>query len=262
MNKGMCFLIGAGTGAGLMYLFDSHAGRRRRAYLHDKAIHALNRMETSAKVAVEDLGNRARGIVSASRARVLGGQIPDDVLVERVRSKLGRYLSHPRLVSVTSENGCITLCGKLLASEAPPMLAALRSMHSVRNVRSELEIHSRPDVPELKGGLQRPGEQLDLFQDRWAPATQLLLAAGGLALSLYGIQRRGSTASVLGFIGSALVGGVLGKGFTQRQPGLNRQVRGMNGQAQRAIHKEPPQEKTLPDVAEEEKFVSGAVGEV
>src|SRR5437763_385294 len=63
-------------------------------------------------------GSRARGAWSGLRSlpgRLTGEAVPDDVLVERVRAKLGRYISHPHAIEVDVSGGRICLTGPALA---------------------------------------------------------------------------------------------------------------------------------------------------
>jgi hypothetical protein len=52
----------------------------------------------------------------------------------------------------------------------------------VLEVASNLEVHESADsVPALQGEGRTAGPSLDLLQRHWAPATQALVAAAGLA---------------------------------------------------------------------------------
>jgi phytoene/squalene synthetase len=54
-------LTAIGVGAGLAYLYDPVAGRRRRALLRDKLIHGINKTGDVADARYRDLKNRAYG---------------------------------------------------------------------------------------------------------------------------------------------------------------------------------------------------------
>src|SRR5438132_3199375 len=95
------FFAGAGLGAGLMYLFDPGWGRRRRAVLRDKTVNMLHSSENFAEKALRDAGNRARGVASEARSLLIHADVSDDVLASRVRSRLGRLVSHPHAIEVT-----------------------------------------------------------------------------------------------------------------------------------------------------------------
>lgn len=61
--KLLTFLKGAAIGAGFMYLFDPSQGRRRRARIRDKAVHAYNEVGDTVEAKTRDLSNRAQGLL-------------------------------------------------------------------------------------------------------------------------------------------------------------------------------------------------------
>jgi hypothetical protein len=95
----------AGAGAGLMYLLDPKRGRSRREFVGDKALHATKVASRQFWGSGRDLSNRARGFAAETTSRLAGETVPDEVLAERVRSKIGRVLSHPKAVDVSAEGG-------------------------------------------------------------------------------------------------------------------------------------------------------------
>ncbi len=62
--------LGVGLGAGLMYLLDPQGGRRRRAVVRDKAIHALRKGGEACRKTSRDLGNRTRGLVAEATSKL------------------------------------------------------------------------------------------------------------------------------------------------------------------------------------------------
>src|SRR6476469_2786950 len=94
--------LGAAAGAAAMYLFDPRLGHRRRVLVRDQLRHARNRGIDFLSRSAYDLVQRGRGwFLEASRA-FREGQIEDDVLVARVRARLGRCTNHPRLLSIVA----------------------------------------------------------------------------------------------------------------------------------------------------------------
>ena len=91
-------------GAGLMYLFDPERGRRRRALVRDKMVHLANTTEDAAEGVMRDMSNRMRGTVARTRRMLTPeGEVPDVVLVERVRAQLGPF-AH-RAIEVSAARG-------------------------------------------------------------------------------------------------------------------------------------------------------------
>ena len=57
-------LVGAGAGAGLMYLLDPDLGNRRRALMRDQLVRAGHVTGDAVDVTSRDVRNRARGAVA------------------------------------------------------------------------------------------------------------------------------------------------------------------------------------------------------
>ncbi|HET6342246.1 MAG TPA: BON domain-containing protein, partial [Gemmatimonadota bacterium] len=169
MTSKASVLGGLGLGAGLMYLLDPDRGRRRRALVRDQLSSRIGNSEAFLGKTVRDSANRSRGLVARARSRVTpGGRVTDDVLVERVRSKLGRYVSHPGAIEVDAHRGRVVLRGQILAGESEDLLSAVASVPGVHHVENELEVHERPgDVPALQGTGRRTGETSELAQESW-----------------------------------------------------------------------------------------------
>jgi hypothetical protein len=205
MNHGIAFLTGMGLGAGVWYFFDPGLGRRRRALFRDQLVHLSREFDDGIETAWRDLCNRLRGVASKSTSLYSSEPVSDEVLVARVRSKMGRYTSHPRALEVTAHDGCVTLSGPILAHEACGLLSAVRSVSGVREVDDRLSEHEQAeDLPALQGGRERPGERMNLLEVNWAPATRLLAGLAGAALLTSGLMRRFPVACIMGTGGLAL----------------------------------------------------------
>lgn len=174
-------LLGAGIGAALIYMIDPNNGRRRRALARDQMVRVSRKTRDAADSTFRDLANRTRGIVATSR-RSESAAVDDATLVERVRAKLGRVSSHPRAIDVDARDGVVTLRGPILAREADQVVGTIQAVRGVTNVSDQLERHDTAEgVPSLQGAGYVPGLRLDIFQSNWAPATQAIVAAAGLA---------------------------------------------------------------------------------
>jgi hypothetical protein len=175
-------LLGAAMGAGLIYMLDPQNGRRRRALAGDKLTQARNHSWDACRTTTRDFVNRSRGIAAATRGRLWSEDVADEVLVERVRAKLGRVCSHPRAIDVLADDGHVTLRGPILANEAPHTIAMVESVRGVHGVTNELDLRATADnVPSLQGEGKVGGPNLDLLQANWAPATRAVVAAAGVA---------------------------------------------------------------------------------
>ncbi len=217
MNKALTFGAGLGLGTGLMYLLDPDRGKRRRALLRDKSVWAARKTGDCLEVTARDLRNRTEGIVADIQSRFSSEPVDDAVLVDRVRAKLGRIVSHPSAVHVTAQNGNVTLNGPILAAEVPELLACVNRVHGVNEVFNNLEVHEEAgNHPALQGGRERLGNRFEFFQENWSPAARLVAGAAGASLATYGGVRRDALGAGLGVAGLLLMTrGITNTGFKQ-----------------------------------------------
>ena len=198
-------LKGACLGAGAMYFLDPQRGRRRRALLRDQAIGASHYLACHWDKSVRDLNNRLSGFVAEFERWGREEHVSDNQLAGRVRSKLGRYVSNPRAIEVSVDDGRVTLRGPVLASEIQAAFDAVRSVPGVGHVENELEAHAEPgNLSALQGGQRRWEETRVGAQPTWPPAASLGAAAGGLALMLFGIPRLTSLTGLVTGLGLAM----------------------------------------------------------
>jgi len=198
-----------------MYLLDPDRGRRRRALLRDKGAWAARKTGECWEVTTRDLRNRTQGIVSDIQSRFSSEPVDNSVLVDRVRSKLGRVVSHPGAVQVTAQNGTVILAGPILASDVPELLACVSKVHGVNDVVNNLEAHENAgNHPALQGGREREGNTFEFFQENWSPSARLLAGAAGATLAAYGGVRRDALGAGLGAAGLMLLTrGITNTGF-------------------------------------------------
>ncbi len=187
-----------------MYVLDPDRGRRRRAIGRDKLMAGAGDLFDELDKASRDVVNRSRGIVSGAR-RLVSRRTPEEqVLAARVRSKIGRMVSHPHAIHATVEDGRVILDGPVLRNEVDRLLSGVRSVPGVREVISRVEAHEdAAGVSSLQGG--HPRESLSEFaQENWTPALRVLVGAAGGALAVYGLRANGPMR-----VAGALAGGAL-----------------------------------------------------
>jgi BON domain-containing protein len=205
MNKGLAMLGTLGLGAGLMYLLDRDRGRRRRAMMRDKAIHALSESRRSMKITARDFRNRVRGLSAGARTLINQTLVSDEVLVERVRSKMGRVVSHPHSISVSAYDGRVTLSGPILTNEVNKLIVCASSIPGVTGVENMLEPHEEAgDVRGLQGGHPRR-ERSEFMQENWSPTVRVIAGATGGALLLYGAKHPKVLGAAAGVLGAGLI---------------------------------------------------------
>jgi hypothetical protein len=179
-------MTGAAVGAALLFVLDPNRGAKRRAMLRDKLVRAGRVAAEGASTTARDMSNRARGVAASIRGRFSDDDASDDVVRERVRATLGRASSHPRALDVDVRDGCVTLRGPILASEARGVLAVTASVRSVQGVVDELERHeTAAGIPSLQGEGRAAQPTIDILQRRWSPATRTLVSAGALAIGAW-----------------------------------------------------------------------------
>jgi len=220
MEKNTAFgtlLASIGAGMALMYFLDPNRGGRRRALVSDKVYSAANRLPDAINVTTEDLSNRAYGLW-AEATRLFSSDNPSDQVIEaRVRSKMGRVVSHPHAIGVTARDGVITLSGPILTEEVPYLLACVNRVSGVNEVVNNLEPHATADNhPALQGGREREGSRFEFMQENWSPAARFIAGAVGASLAAYGGTRRSALGAGLGTAGLLLLArGVTNTGFSQ-----------------------------------------------
>ena len=149
-------LTGLGLGLGLMYFMDPERGRRRRALVRDRITHATRGCSQTMGGMCRDLTHRSSGFLARARGVLRGGPVDDEVLVERVRARLGRLVTYPHAISVNANDGSVHLKGAILESELPRMVRGVAHVPGVRDVINALDVHqSIGHTPALQGSATR-----------------------------------------------------------------------------------------------------------
>jgi uncharacterized membrane protein len=205
MGKATNLLAGFSAGAVFMYMTDPDRGRRRRALIRDKAARTVHTTQRAVDKTGRDISNRAHGLAAMARS-IWGDQyVEDDVIVARVRAKIGRVVSHPHAIHVRSERGRLILEGPVLDREYHTLLSAAESAAEGMEVDNRLERHAEADISALQGGPTRSGERWELMQTNWTPAVRTLAGIGGTALLIRGIKQGGFRGAASGVIGSGIL---------------------------------------------------------
>ena len=185
-------IMAAGIGAGLMYILDPQAGRRRRVHLRDKILRGKHVTSDAMDTTARDLRNRSLGFIAQMRSFLTREEAEGAVLVERVRSQMGGSVSHPGAIHVEATDSKVILSGDILAAEVNELLKRVRSVRGVHEVENRLSVHEEPgNIPSLQGtpSRRRTGKRFELLQSNWSPAARLLTGMAGGSLTLLGIMR-------------------------------------------------------------------------
>jgi len=165
---------GLSVGLGALYLMDPNRGHHRREFVRSKATDWLN--------GAADVAKRVRGKGTEGGSRLQEEEVPDDRLVNRIRSKMGRDVSHPHSIHVSANRGRVTLRGPILESEADRLLSRVSKIRGVMSVDNQL------DAKESGAGIfQSEGARARMDFKNWTPATRVAASAIGGGLVLYGL---------------------------------------------------------------------------
>jgi uncharacterized membrane protein len=198
-NSGLVGAGGMALGGALMYLLDPDRGARRRHVIRDRAARAGRVTGEGLETAARDMRNRARGLAASARGRLRGRDADDSVLEARVRTELGRAVSHPGAIDVYVEDGRVILTGAVLESELEQLLDRVRKVPGVSEVDNQLRVHATAEgVPALQGGHPRWPARFELQQENWAPAVRALTAGAGTAVLIWALRRRDFAAGLVG----------------------------------------------------------------
>ncbi|HKY02084.1 MAG TPA: BON domain-containing protein [Burkholderiales bacterium] len=199
--------LGAVMGAATMYLLDPNRGRQRRAQLQDQALKAGRHASQLLDAGVRDLSHRLSALPHRLQMLVESEHLVDDLrLIERVRSKMGRYVSHPAAIVVSALDGEVILSGSILETEHREAMPALRHVPGVREIVDRLTVYQRADgIPELQGQSPRGGGKLALLQEHWPPGIRFGAAASAGLLAVYGLRRSGFAGGLAAAAATALL---------------------------------------------------------
>jgi hypothetical protein len=233
MNRWIAIAGSAGMGAGMMYLLDPSAGKRRRRELRNQMRARLRPLGGLPEGVAEDLENRARAEVAR---RVAERPMADRVVAERVRTAVGHASAHPRAIAIDVRGGVVRLRGPVLSREVVDILSAVKGVRGVRRLHSALEVHKHSDnIPDLEGPMKQVRATPELLQEGRSRAVRLLTVAVGGAVALYGIIRRDLVGGVAAALGMAA--GI--RGLSNRPLFATRGGSRRRGKLERPAHAEP-----------------------
>jgi uncharacterized membrane protein len=190
------------VGAGLMYLLDPQRGRARRARVVNALVHATKAERRLVRKGLRDARQRLQGVTERSR-RMFSEPAMDEVVIGRVRSRLGRAIAHghAHALDIEVKQGRVILRGPVLTAEADTVLRCVRGIAGVREVVDRMERHVTAGAIQGLQGEAKPRER-----EMWTPALQLAAVAGGAGLLGYGaLVKRGVEGGLLAATGAALI---------------------------------------------------------
>jgi len=166
---GLSVTMGASLGVGFTYFCDPDRGHARRKKVANRAVSLIAQGERLVEQKGNNILSRAGAMLAQARSLFHRQEdIPDEVLLERVRSRLGHVVQHPQSISTAVEEGIVRLTGTVTRKEKKRVLGEIRDVPGVLKVEELLTYEKRRigrSIPKLLGGL--------------AGATALLIVARG-----------------------------------------------------------------------------------
>ena len=136
---GLAFASGATLGALAMYFYDPERGKVRRLMLQQQTTSKATHLAQDLAGKTEDVLNRTKGAVArASSAFACHSADDDQVIAERVRSRIGHVTPHAHAVEAKVIKGIVTLAGALSDEERHRVLAEVSGTPGVRAVEDQL----------------------------------------------------------------------------------------------------------------------------
>ena len=201
VTQGMLLGLGAGTVAA--YLTDPDFGKSRRTALARNAGKFLKKAALVAADSLSDSEHRLAGVVAKVRRNFEQGKTSDQVIEQRIRSRIGRVVSHPRKVHVLCDRSVATLWGLVLEQEASRLIEAVKRVRGVREVVDQLEIAAPEQFAAVAPDpLRHAREEIRL---NWSPGKRLFVGAAGTALALRGWKRNDTLGKVMALCGAGMV---------------------------------------------------------
>lgn len=197
-------LIGAAAvGAAAMFMLDPHEGNVRRARIRARATRGWNQLDSALGSTAQDLKGRTQGWMTEVRSRVAGGEVPDEQLTNRVRSRLGWVVSHPEAIDVQCTDGRVTLTGAVLERDYIRLLRTVWSMRGVIEVEDRLAVYENAEgIPALQGDGQRSRMAV---RETWAPSARAIIGGVGCVLLAQALSRRRAIDLPIALAGTALL---------------------------------------------------------
>jgi hypothetical protein len=164
-----------------MYFLDPSNGRRRRALVRDRRVHAGRIAARFFESAWCDLSSRASGRWHELKMRWENEPVAKKLLAERVRAKVGRHVHHAREVTVAVERvGEVVLRGRVAPFERAPLVDAIRAIPGVKRIDDALDLAHLDESPR----------RIPFWRLRPNPTTRLLsVLATGMAVASVALAR-------------------------------------------------------------------------
>ncbi|QWP75400.1 BON domain-containing protein [Lysobacter sp. K5869] len=154
MKTLLAALAAAAAGAAAMYWNDPKLGRQRRALARDRGGAAVRKLGHGARAHFDGrakrFADRAKGLLARTRAQPRDGDFADDeMLRDRVRSRLGHLLRFQDAIRTDVERGRVVLHGHASPRTLARIVRAAGSLPGVAGVDARDVVRATPPAPRL-----------------------------------------------------------------------------------------------------------------
>lgn len=204
-HLGWAFAGAFGAGALAMYFGDPNRGKRRRAMVNDAVIHSRHNVQRFGRRLARDFENRLEGAIAESQHVADQATVSDAVLKQRIRTALGRVVSHPGAIEVNCTEGSVFLGGWVLADEVDDLNRSVKSVRGVKELSTFLNTTDHPEhISALQAGRRR-SRVPEFLRDKWSPSLRILAGCAGAGLVCYGVIHRKAIGKAAGINGAILM---------------------------------------------------------
>jgi uncharacterized membrane protein len=194
---------GLAAGAAALYFLDHKRGRERREAFAKKAKHVAEAVARGTEKSTRDGWNHLAGITRQAYAN-LGRENPSDrVLVDRIRSRMGRIVLHPHQIHVTADDGVVTLWGPASETEMQTLAHVVRTMPGVKELQNFLSGHEEHSQSVSQPNSYKQAKRETMLG--WSPSKRLVAGAAGVAAVVYGLKRKDFLGASISLLGGGLV---------------------------------------------------------
>jgi osmotically-inducible protein OsmY len=134
------FAAGLSAGVIAMFLLDPRGGRRRRHLLLDKSGREVRDSRRVVTAKAFDLAHRSYGTLARLRSLLRPAPRTDELIVERVRARIGHRVRHAHSVQIRSRAGIVELTGKILPRDADRLIRTVKMIKGVKEIVNHLQI--------------------------------------------------------------------------------------------------------------------------
>lgn len=204
-------MLGAGAAGFSVYLLDPKDGQKRRSRLIKGTKKVVATAKHEAEKSLKDAQHHFVGGIACLSARLRAEEATDEVIVERVRSRMGRVVAHPHPVKVVSDQGIVTLWGPVARHELLPLLYKVKATPGVKEIRNHLTAYD-PKEQEFHASRMESRKSGGITS---SPFQRLLIGAAGATAAIYGLYRKNAFGRALAIAGAgAMAGSTINKNIS------------------------------------------------